>query len=186
MVVGIIRGAGGVVLAHGRRRRTVTAAQRRLLTIRDGHCQFPACTRTTHLEAHHVRHWAHGGRTDPDNLILLCRFHHMACHEGCVAIIYATNSTPGTPRWHFTTRDGDALLGDRLPTGTPGWKHDEWILWHDLDGSAGWSDPEAERIRPLWAGEPFSLADAVAALFPPEAHQPQPEPDPAHTHPAAA
>jgi hypothetical protein len=165
MVVGIIRGAGGVVLAHGRRRRTVSAAQRRALGIRDGQCQFPSCTRTSHLEAHHVRHWAHGGRTDLDNLILLCRFHHMACHEGGVVISCGLGSIPGAPEWHFTTRDGDALLGDRLPTGAPGWKHDEWILWHELDGSAGWDDPEAERIRPRWAGERFSLADAVGVLF---------------------
>jgi hypothetical protein len=164
-VVGIIRGAGGVVLAHGRKRRTVSAAQRRALGIRDGGCQFPSCTRTSHLEAHHVQHWAHGGRTDLDNLILLCRFHHMACHEGGIAISHGPGSVPGAPQWHFTTRDGDALLGDRLPTGAPGWKHDEWILWHELDGSAGWDDPEAERIRPLWAGERFSLADAVGVLF---------------------
>jgi hypothetical protein len=164
-VVGMIRGAGGVVLAHGRKRRTVSAAQRRVLGVRDGGCQFPSCARTSHLEAHHVRHWAHGGRTDLDNLILLCRFHHMACHEGGVMISYGLGSVPGAPEWHFTTRDGDALLGDRLPSGAPGWKHDEWILWHELDGSAGWRDPEAERIRPLWAGERFSLADAVGVLF---------------------
>ncbi len=166
-ILGIIRGEGGVVLAHGRRRRTVSAAQRRLLAIRDGGCQFPSCTRISHLEAHHVRHWMHGGRTDPDNLILLCRFHHMACHEGGVVIGYATDSVAGAPHWHFTTREGDPLRGDRLPSGAPGWKHDEWILWHGLDGSAGWHDPEAVAIRPLWAGEKFSLADAVGVLFQP-------------------
>jgi hypothetical protein len=184
-LIGIIRGAGGVVLAHGRKRRTVSAAQRRLLAIRDGNCQFSSCTRTSHLEAHHVQHWAHGGATDPDNLILLCRFHHIACHEGGVQINYALDSIPGAPRWQFTTRTGEPLLGDRLPSDAPGWKHDEWILWHDLDGTAGWHDPEANRIRPLWAGERFSLADAVAVLFPPPSRATD-EDDPERAHPAAA
>ena len=171
-VLGIIRDADGAVLAHGRRRRTVSPAQRRLLTIRDGGCGFPSCQRISYLEAHYVRHWLHGGRTDPDNLILLCRFHHMACHEGGVVITCATDSKPGSPRGHVTTREGEPLLGDRLPSGAAGWKHDHWILWHGLDGAEGWKDPEAERIRPLWAGERFSLADAVAALFPTPAGSP--------------
>ncbi|HEX2374877.1 MAG TPA: HNH endonuclease signature motif containing protein [Actinomycetota bacterium] len=33
-------------------------------------------------EAHHVRHWLHGGPTDLANLVLLCRAHHRAVHEG--------------------------------------------------------------------------------------------------------
>ncbi|MGH8951750.1 MAG: HNH endonuclease [Acidimicrobiia bacterium] len=28
------------------------------------------------LEVHHVMFWSHGGRTDPDDLITLCWFHH--------------------------------------------------------------------------------------------------------------
>jgi catechol 2,3-dioxygenase-like lactoylglutathione lyase family enzyme len=33
-------------------------------------------------EAHHLRHWLHGGPTDLANLALLCRIHHRAVHEG--------------------------------------------------------------------------------------------------------
>ena len=33
-------------------------------------------------EAHHLRHWLHGGPTDLENLALLCRAHHRAVHEG--------------------------------------------------------------------------------------------------------
>ncbi|MXY24364.1 MAG: HNH endonuclease [Acidobacteria bacterium] len=29
----------------------------------------------------HVRHWAHGGATKPENLVLLCRRHHRAVPE---------------------------------------------------------------------------------------------------------
>ena len=32
--------------------------------------------------AHHITHWAHGGETAMDNLVLLCPFHHRAVHEG--------------------------------------------------------------------------------------------------------
>ena len=33
-------------------------------------------------DAHHLRHWLHGGPTDLANLALLCRAHHRAVHEG--------------------------------------------------------------------------------------------------------
>jgi hypothetical protein len=33
-------------------------------------------------ERHHLRHWLHGGPTDLGNLVLLCRGHHHAVHEG--------------------------------------------------------------------------------------------------------
>jgi hypothetical protein len=32
-------------------------------------------------EAHHLKHWADGGETSLDNLVLLCRRHHRAVHE---------------------------------------------------------------------------------------------------------
>ncbi|MEE4190407.1 MAG: HNH endonuclease signature motif containing protein, partial [Halieaceae bacterium] len=33
-------------------------------------------------DAHHIRHWADGGETRLDNLLLLCRHHHRLVHEG--------------------------------------------------------------------------------------------------------
>jgi hypothetical protein len=33
-------------------------------------------------DAHHLRHWLHGGATDLRNLLWLCRGHHHAVHEG--------------------------------------------------------------------------------------------------------
>jgi hypothetical protein len=33
-------------------------------------------------DGHRIEHWVDGGRTDLDNLVLLCRRHHVACHEG--------------------------------------------------------------------------------------------------------
>ena len=34
-----------------------------------------------HCDAHHVVHWADGGETRLQNLVLCCRFHHRAVHE---------------------------------------------------------------------------------------------------------
>ena len=72
----------GKVLDVGRRRRTISPALGRALRARDGCCQFPGCTNHRFVDAHHIEHWAHGGETALDNLVLLCRHHHRLVHEG--------------------------------------------------------------------------------------------------------
>jgi HNH endonuclease len=70
-------------LELGRATRVVSAAQRAALALRDGGCVFPGCARPlAWCDAHHLRHWLHGGATDLANLALLCRAHHRAVHEG--------------------------------------------------------------------------------------------------------
>jgi len=62
--------------------RVVPPAMRRALNVRDNYgCRFPGCTHTGWLDAHHRRHWTHGGTTRLPNLLLLCRHHHRAVHE---------------------------------------------------------------------------------------------------------
>ena len=70
----------GTVLDVGRKTRTIPPAIRRALTARDRRCRFPGCD-ARHCDAHHVRHWADGGATRLDNLVLVCRRHHRALHE---------------------------------------------------------------------------------------------------------
>ncbi|MEX1006453.1 MAG: DUF222 domain-containing protein [Acidimicrobiia bacterium] len=71
------------VLDLGRRTDVPSPAQRRALARRDKHCRFPGCDRPVRwTDAHHIVHWIRGGPTDLDNLVLLCRRHHTACHEG--------------------------------------------------------------------------------------------------------
>jgi hypothetical protein len=71
------------VLDYGRRSRTVPGRLRRLIRVRDEHCQFPGCREPAQwCDVHHVRHWLDGGETAAENLTLLCRRHHVACHEG--------------------------------------------------------------------------------------------------------
>ena len=72
--------ADGSVLDVGRKTRTIPPALRRALQARDRQCRFPGCN-ARRCDAHHVRHWADGGRTRLDNLVLLCRRHHRAVHE---------------------------------------------------------------------------------------------------------
>ncbi len=81
-VVPIERGADGSVLDVGRRQRTVGWRLRKALDARDGGCRFPGCGSRLRTHAHHITHWAHGGETAMDNLVLLCPFHHRAVHEG--------------------------------------------------------------------------------------------------------
>ena len=70
-------------LEVGRTSRVVTPAQRAALVVRDGGCTVAGCDRSpAWCEAHHLRHWLHGGPTDLANLALLCRAHHRAVHEG--------------------------------------------------------------------------------------------------------
>ena len=73
-------GPGGEILDVGRRTRTISPALRRALRARDHQCRFPGC-RNQRCDCHHVRHWADGGATALDNLVLLCRRHHRAVHE---------------------------------------------------------------------------------------------------------
>jgi hypothetical protein len=72
----------GETLTVGRKTRTVPAAMRRALEARDGGCRFPGCENRRFLDAHHLKHWAKGGETSLENLILLCRRHHVHLHEG--------------------------------------------------------------------------------------------------------
>ena len=72
----------GHTMFEGRARRDPTDAQRREIQRRDRHCRFPGCTNATFTNVHHVRPWKPGGRTDLDNLALLCLHHHRRVHSG--------------------------------------------------------------------------------------------------------
>jgi len=76
-------GDNRIALDVGRMRRLPTVAQRRAVVVRDRHCQFPQCDAPARwCDVHHLLAWEHGGLTDLANLVLLCRRHHVAVHEG--------------------------------------------------------------------------------------------------------
>jgi hypothetical protein len=79
----VLLDSDSMVIDVGRSKRVVSEPTRRALWARDGCCRWPACDRPASLSAaHHVVHWIHGGMTDLDNLVLLCRRHHWMVHEG--------------------------------------------------------------------------------------------------------
>jgi len=88
----------------GRQGRAVPGWLSRLLRHRDRGCRFPGCERTSWLKAHHLWHWAQGGPTDLENLVLLCHAHHRLLHEGG----WRTSGHPGRAlRFH---RPGGSAL----------------------------------------------------------------------------
>jgi hypothetical protein len=100
-LVAVLEDGEGKVLNVGRRTRSIPPAIRRALASRDPGCQFPGCTFTRFLDAHHVKHWAHGGETKLFNLVTLCRWHHRLVHEGGIEV--ESRSEGG---WRFSKPDG--------------------------------------------------------------------------------
>ncbi len=77
----VVDGPDGTPIGVGRKTRRVPAWLDRLLRERDEGCRFPGCGRTRWTHAHHIEHWASTGRTDLDNLITLCGYHHRMIHN---------------------------------------------------------------------------------------------------------
>jgi hypothetical protein len=96
--------ADGRIVEVSARTRTVPPAMRRALLHRDHSCRFPGCA-LRFVQAHHIRHWAHGGPTTLANLVLLCRYHHRALHEDGYRITREENGT-----LIFLRPDGRPLL----------------------------------------------------------------------------
>lgn len=138
----------GEPLRLGRKTRAISPAQRRALRIRDGGCRFPGCHRRTHLNAHHIRPWSLFGPTDLDNLVLLCRFHHMLVHEGGFTVSAAEGQDRGAT---FRDPRGEPVSVPALPGG--GRARPTLVQAIDPGG-----------LLPGWRGEPFHLVETVGAL----------------------
>jgi Domain of unknown function (DUF222)/HNH endonuclease len=82
-VTRVLLGSDSAIVDVGRARRLPSGPMRRALHARHAGCEWPGCDRpTSWTSAHHVKHWAHGGATDLNNLVLLCHRHHWLVHEG--------------------------------------------------------------------------------------------------------
>jgi Domain of unknown function (DUF222)/HNH endonuclease len=81
-VIPAVLGAASEPLDMGRASYTAPTALRRALVLRDGGCAFPGCDRPHRwCHSHHVKHWADGGATELNNLVLLCGHHHRLLHH---------------------------------------------------------------------------------------------------------
>jgi hypothetical protein len=143
----------GRPLSVGRRTRSVPPPLRRALQSRDRCCRFPGCTQRRFLHAHHIDHWAHGGATELDNLVQLCRFHHRLVHEGG----YTLERTGRGGELRFRRPDGRALSAVPEPrTGRRG------EIERGNRGHGVRIGPETCASR--WTGERQDLALNVDAL----------------------
>jgi hypothetical protein len=106
----VIFGPESQPLDVGRTKRLVTPALRAAVCARDLRCVLPTCDRDSNwCDVHHLTHWANGGETNIDNLILLCRHHHVLVHEGG----WALTGRPGDLR--FFRPDGTELGSEPPP-----------------------------------------------------------------------
>ena len=160
-VVVLSHGADGEVLDVGRRTRTVPSALRRALHSRDrGQCQFPGCE-SRRCDAHHVEHWADGGATRLQNLVLACRFHHRALHEGGFRVV------PGDAdgQFRFLRPDGEPLPAEPP---VPSWAGAPLAPTDARLAAAGISiGPDT--ATPEWYGESLDLTAALDVLWEPPA-----------------
>ncbi len=109
-VTRIVLGPRSEPLDVGRRSPVVPGPLRRALIARDRTCRFPGCDRHhSWCDAHHVRHWADGGATALHNLVVLCRRHHRAVHDGGFGLAMER----GHPVFHRP--DGSVLEGRAPP-----------------------------------------------------------------------
>jgi len=145
-VVVIEEGPEGSALDVGRKTRSIPPAIRRALNARDGRCRFPGCT-ARHCDAHHITHWADGGGTSLDNLLLVCRRHHRLVHEGGIGIERGAGGAVT-----FLRPDGRRI--ETAPRLT-------------LTDPPALGVMASSRGLPCWDGTRFNLAYVVDVLRPP-------------------
>ncbi len=111
-IVAIKEDKNGEPLSIGRRSRSIPPPMRRALRARDQGCRFPGCTNTRFVDGHHIEHWADGGETSMDNLVMLCRHHHHLVHEGGFVCEKSVDGETCTAKWHAGTQmDWHAAVG---------------------------------------------------------------------------
>lgn len=97
----------GEPLSIGRKSRVVPKGIERAVRARDKNtCRFPGCCNKRFVDIHHIEHWANGGETALDQLMLLCSKHHALVHEGGFRI-----EKDFQDDWGFIRPDGIAVPG---------------------------------------------------------------------------
>ena len=159
-LVALLHGANGEVLDIGRRTRAVPTALRRALLDRDrSQCQFPGCT-SRHCDAHHVVHWADGGETRLQNLVLCCRFHHRALHEEGFQVV-----ADAAGQFQFLRPDGVALSAEPPAVCWEG----EPLAPTDARLAVAGVSIGPHTATPDWYGESLDLTAALEVLWQPPA-----------------
>jgi uncharacterized protein DUF222/HNH endonuclease len=151
----MLHDSAGKLLDLGRRRRRPNAALRRAARERDKcRCRFPGCE-SRRVDLHHIHYWSNGGRTKLDNLVSLCKHHHLLVHERGYLIAAARDGT-----FTFYRPDGTAIPASPPLPPTDGAIED----CHDADISP-------DTIIPPWHGERLDLDYAIHVCFANAANQ---------------
>ncbi len=150
-VVPMLEDERGRTIDVGRKTRTIPAALRRALDVRDGGCRFPGCTNRIYTDAHHVEHWLDGGETNLANTVLLCRRHHRYLHEHGFSLERAGEA--------LVFRDPDERV---VPAQGPRWQ----VEVDAAAVAAAWCGVQvtAQANAPGWDGERVDYEGCVAAL----------------------
>ena len=117
-------------------------------------CRFPGCE-SRRVDLHHIQYWSNGGCTKLDNLVSLCKYHHMLVHDRGYLIAAARDGT-----FAFYRPDGAALPASPAlpaPDGSIGDCHD--------------ADITPDTIIPPWYGERLDLDHAIYVCFANAANQ---------------
>ncbi|MFC3495125.1 HNH endonuclease signature motif containing protein [Glycomyces rhizosphaerae] len=123
--------ATGEAVELGRALRLPNTALRRKLELEQpGGCAWSGCGRpVAWTEAHHIQHWADGGPTIAENLILLCRFHHGRIHTTGWTV-----EKTGPGQAIITHHDGHHTSSiASAPDGNTGCGCSDWRTDHDMD-----------------------------------------------------
>ncbi|GGU15849.1 HNH endonuclease signature motif containing protein [Nocardioides albus] len=81
-LIPVVLGTDSEILDFGRSIRLAHPVQHRALRLRDKCCQAEDCDApAAWTEAHHLKPWSAGGRTDLANMVLLCPSDHRRIHD---------------------------------------------------------------------------------------------------------
>ncbi len=119
----------------------------------EGQCRFPGCENRRWIDAHHIVHWARGGETELENLMLLCGHHHRLVHEGGFGVGVQADGSMS-----FRRPDGKAVPS--LPPPSRG----SCKKLRASNREAGRKITSMASM-PLGRGEPFDRELAVAGLL---------------------
>ena len=187
-IIPMVLGSDSQPLDVGREQRFVTGPIRTALIHRDKGCVICGAP-PIFCDAHHLLSWLEGGPTCLSNLVLLCRVHHIAVHQGHWNLTITNNRVAVTrPAW--TEPNRRTLLS--LARGRPPSPPDPTPTEPRPPGPT--EPPRPARARPMPGDAPGPTstepAPAPGAAGPPRPAQSWPPigdtPGPTSTEPAPA
>jgi HNH endonuclease len=108
-------------------------------------------------QGHHIHHWANGGPTRLENLLLLCPRHHRAVHEEGYTVVRDADGT-----LHFSTPQGWPIPEVPAPPWVPRDPAPALVASNRAQGLA----IDARTGLPYWCGDRLDLGWAIDVLHP--------------------